>query len=331
MTVHCAIFAFLVLLLGCGKPAVEMPPPPGEISSVSGMIGPAGGRIGMPGGAFLDIPADAIDSSRMFSISATTEAAPFGAVTPVYRFEPDGIIFAHPVTITLPLAEDAPGNLRIFWSKQKESGFEEIGGSKTGRAISAQVLHFSGGYAAPGTGSRTVSGSQIVTYIAPGRITNVPTDLSRLQPLIYTQTGQRLAGQGFADGTFRVSNVPDGPYLLNIGNDFYVTDSSVFDAGRVSAGRPDAVLSTKPTALRFTLTKLFAWQDGEKLEAFSAENDTWWFEISNNLTPGSTTLSNFSFDHTQAVTSYGDYGRGFLIDGTRGDFLTLAQLSKRTS
>src|SRR5262249_41921526 len=61
------------------------------------------------------------------------------------------------------------------------------------------------------------------------------------------------------------------------------------------------------------------------------EADTWWFELDPALTSGATSLMGFSMDHSQAVAGNTVFGRGFLIDGSKGDRLTLAQLVKRSS
>jgi hypothetical protein len=71
-----------------------------------------------------------------------------GAVTPVYKFEPDGTVFQQPVTVTFLLANATPP-LAVFWSKPDKTGYEQLTSTFGTGSIAAQISHFSTGYVAP--------------------------------------------------------------------------------------------------------------------------------------------------------------------------------------
>src|SRR5262249_50508181 len=108
-----------------------------------------------------EIPPGAIDADTVISVAESSAPPPagIGAVTPVFDFGPDGIVFAHPVRITIPLASTA-GALSVWWTRHDGSGtFEPIGGSVVGSSIVVDVTHFSSGVVAADPGFRTISGT----------------------------------------------------------------------------------------------------------------------------------------------------------------------------
>lgn len=93
------------------------------------MVGPSGGRVALADGTAIDVPAGAVDAMQQIGVSISTDAPPTGALTPLYHFEPDGIVFARPVTVTLPIPASAPTSTRLFWSVHGGAGFDELGGA----------------------------------------------------------------------------------------------------------------------------------------------------------------------------------------------------------
>jgi hypothetical protein len=62
-------------------------------------------------------------------------------------FQPAGIAFSQPVTVTLPLPSGAPANVTIYWSQNgNSSAYDDVNGVVTGSTISAKVTHFSTGF-----------------------------------------------------------------------------------------------------------------------------------------------------------------------------------------
>jgi len=113
-----------------------------------GTIGPVGGTV-KGDGVTLDIPRSALGSDQKIRITRTTDEAPAGflARTPVYRFEPEGLVFIKPAHVSFAITDS---ELRddVLWSKPDKSGFERLGALVTATSLSADVLHFSEGFVA---------------------------------------------------------------------------------------------------------------------------------------------------------------------------------------
>jgi hypothetical protein len=75
------------------------------VDTASTIVGTAGAILKSPTGATVEVPRGALDRDTSISISATNQPPPAGfeTVSPVYRFEPSGIVFARPVKVSLPL------------------------------------------------------------------------------------------------------------------------------------------------------------------------------------------------------------------------------------
>jgi hypothetical protein len=122
----------------------------GSGATVTVMVGPSGGSVEV-GGATLMIPSGALSSETSITITETTEATPEGyeAYSPLYRFEPEGLVFAVPLTITLAYVGDR-GLATLFWSRREGSGYERLGGVPTSDDVAGEVSHFSTGFIANG-------------------------------------------------------------------------------------------------------------------------------------------------------------------------------------
>src|SRR5262245_34049451 len=93
----------------------------------------------------LVVPPGALSDDQAITVTASEEPAPAGyvAVSRVYRFDPDGLVFASPVEVRFVHAGDANG-LSIFWSSGE--GFQELPTYLVNGAMVASVTHFSRGF-----------------------------------------------------------------------------------------------------------------------------------------------------------------------------------------
>ncbi len=129
-------------------------PAPGSGESVTLTVGKKGGSVVLDasaGTAVLTIPEGAVAKDTEITITETTDAAPTGYTmySPVYQFEPAGLTFAKPLTITLPF--DGVAKLAtLFWSRSDGKGFERIGGIATSGLLNGSAAHFSKGFVADG-------------------------------------------------------------------------------------------------------------------------------------------------------------------------------------
>ncbi len=122
----------------------------GTGGTVTMMIGASGGEVAL-GDLRLTVPAGALASTTAITITETTMPTPAGyrAFSPLYEFEPAGLMFSMPATLTLPIrsgAADVP-LATLFWSRQSDGtgGFERRGGTPDGTNLTAEIEHFSTG------------------------------------------------------------------------------------------------------------------------------------------------------------------------------------------
>lgn len=311
---------------------------PGETSTTQ-TVGPAGGTVSTADGASLEIPPDAVDSDVDVTITETQDPAPSGsgAVSTLYRFEPEGLVFAHPVTLTLPLPSGVTSGVSVYWSKSSGPGYDEIGGTVGSGSISTEIVHFSTGFVGTATGTRTVSGSQVATWKKmDGTITNVPDDLASIavEALVLDSAGNFTShpATGASNGTFTISGIPDGEYYLHLGPSYFVTSDPALDLGYVRLGRPDAAAASTASTFTFDVTGMDAWAPGDQLEMYSPNVDSWWFDLEFGTTPTSGQIALSSYPVTETQGFYFNYPTpARLIEGSKGDDFVLAQLSSRTT
>jgi hypothetical protein len=67
----------------------------------------------------------------------------FSLLSPVYRFEPAGLTFARPVTVTLPFAAAQGIAPLLFWSRRDGSGYDMVASRVQGAFVVGAVSHFS--------------------------------------------------------------------------------------------------------------------------------------------------------------------------------------------
>lgn len=141
--------AAIVALVGVIGLTCVNPPPPPPPPGRPGPIGPLGGSVDLADGARLVVPAGALGVEVALTVEKTSETPPVaGALSSLYRFGPEGTHFAVPVQIRLP-APTAPGDARLYWSKDGASGYDALGATVENGEVVALVTHFSSGFVGP--------------------------------------------------------------------------------------------------------------------------------------------------------------------------------------
>lgn len=109
------------------------------------VIGPDGGTIEYEG-LTLIVPAGALSEDVEIELTKTGEApaGEFTRLSPVFKFEPEGLQFAAPVSVRMPFTGTArdPG---MYWASAGDP-FQRIGGAVEDGAVVAEVSHFSQGF-----------------------------------------------------------------------------------------------------------------------------------------------------------------------------------------
>ena len=309
--------------------------------TVQKVVGSGGGTVQAPGGVTLNVPTFALDSSQPITVTQTIDPAPASIpqLSPVFKFGPEGTVFAQPVTISIPFTGD-PAHARLFWTRLgSATEYENLGGTVMGNLLVAQVTHFSAGFVGTGPAVRDVSGTQVNTWLTETTSTNVADDLSApgsIEALIPDGSGgfTRIPGVGTAAGTFTIPGVPDGSYYLHSLRSFYVTTSSAPDLGGYRLGRPDVAV-VDPSQLATTRTvlnvgNLNPWQQGDYLELFSWSANAFIFGVAENALTGRPAVGDTALvGLTVDETAFSNSGGANLIDGTKGDAALLIQLSTR--
>lgn len=127
----------------------------GTGETVTAMVGLEGGTVELEN-ATLTVPAGALATPTMITVTETTMPTPAGyrAFSPLYRFEPEGLVFEAPVTVSIrsnASGADVPLGT-LFWSRDAADGggWERLGGIPGGGEVEGQVTHFSFGFIADG-------------------------------------------------------------------------------------------------------------------------------------------------------------------------------------
>lgn len=136
-----AVAAAALALTACGSSTS-----PAESYAVTQAIGPAGGTM-LVDGATITFPAGALAETKQITITATANQPPEGfvAISKVYECGPTGTSFAQPVTMAMPFEGDATG-ATMFWSSGADPAFKDVGGTREGNLMKAEVRHFSSGF-----------------------------------------------------------------------------------------------------------------------------------------------------------------------------------------
>ncbi len=174
----------LLLWSGCEKKENETPPPTGPstgdyqasgsvTSDTSGVITTAtGAKIVVPEGA-VPLTTTGATGTMVFSIERNTDLTitpPPGEtlISDVYRFGPDGFVFASPVEVTIPILGTAdPGEVTIYRVNPTTGEYEPCGSGYNAetRTISDQTYEFSSRFATSRTPNSTAWGCIHVTNL----------------------------------------------------------------------------------------------------------------------------------------------------------------------
>ena len=131
---------WLAALVACGGGKKAPPPDPNS-------IGAAGGVVSAAGGPSVTIPPGALPAQTTITIEETALATPDGALTSVYRFGPDGTVFAKPVTVAFPVATGISA-ASVYWSRPgSPTVYDALDAEVTAGKATASVTHFSLGFA----------------------------------------------------------------------------------------------------------------------------------------------------------------------------------------
>ncbi|MEW5739699.1 MAG: hypothetical protein AB1938_12270 [Myxococcota bacterium] len=140
---------------GCGSSAkLNMTPAVTAVGTpsgpeVTGVIGPAGGRLASSDGLFtLEVPPGAVAGDTTFTVSALLNTAP-GAVR-TYRVGPDGTTFLSPATVRFSfteaeLAGSTPEGFRIAFQDEQRRWeiLKSVGVDAQARTVSGTTTHLS--------------------------------------------------------------------------------------------------------------------------------------------------------------------------------------------
>lgn len=305
------------------------------------VIGPDGGVLLGPDGVSAVVPMGALAVDTSFRVEAIDAPGADGGVERIYRFLPP-TLFARPVTVRLPLAGAATAG-DLYWSKVGAlGGYDPMGGASAGGYVTSSVVHFGAGYSGATGATRTVVGSNVRTHLASTFETFGPRQLGAISftVLVAEDGGTRaIPGQGFSDGTFRIADVPRGPYVLRWGaaDHYFRNEESAIDLGSAVDGRPTVALSAPAsgtTTATFNVTDVEPWSAGSSLDMFSTqaglaargiEGDP----LAKNVPQadgGATALVNLTVPLRER-----DGAPARRIEGSKGDRLHLFQLSQRSS
>jgi hypothetical protein len=93
----------------------------------------------------LTIPAGALPSTTDVGVDVDPAGPPasYDAFSPLFRFTPDGLTFAAPVTVTFAASANVPA-ATVYWSSA--DGYSPLPTTWSGATASAVVHHFSGGF-----------------------------------------------------------------------------------------------------------------------------------------------------------------------------------------
>ena len=116
--------------------------------SASALIGPDGGTVSLKDGTTLIVPQGALSSDQTITVaSANINVDAYSPVSKTYRFQPAGLTFSIPVTVTIPYDYRLGVIFDAYWSLvSDEMSFEKISGTFSETAATVQVSHFSYGF-----------------------------------------------------------------------------------------------------------------------------------------------------------------------------------------
>lgn len=124
-------------------PPVELPPT-GATASLT--IGSSGATLTL--GTFtLEVPPGAIpeETEVRVRVSDPTPPSHFQAYSPVFHFEPEGLVFARPITVRMPFNGDSR-TATVFWTTRINGAYAPVPTRIEGRYAIAESTHFSSAF-----------------------------------------------------------------------------------------------------------------------------------------------------------------------------------------
>ena len=255
------------VLIGCGGH-------PAAPQKTTATIGPRGGVVQVPGGPALNIVPNALASDTVITVQPHG-SAPADALSTSYDISPADLALARPATLSIPVDASVQA-AAIFLSKPgSATDFEIIPAMVANGVASTSIARFGIGYAGPSEGhKRTVHGTIATVYWADdGSKATLPGTLGpgMTVPAIWVPTGKnyrRIAVSFGADSSFSISDVPEGPYFLEVDQKWDATTTwaqlieltgSHPDLSTVTTARPDVQVSSKTTSFTLDLAGLTPW------------------------------------------------------------------------
>jgi hypothetical protein len=160
-------------------PASDAPAPDASAgTAVSAMIGSAGGTVVHPSGARLVFPAGALTSHTTITIrdGAAPAARGFRWIGPGFQFEPSGLRFAAPVSLTLPydparLGTDPAASISVYHAAGATTAFAPVATTvdTAARTATGTIYSFSQGGAGVPVVDRTIPLSFTPRDLGAGR------------------------------------------------------------------------------------------------------------------------------------------------------------------
>ncbi len=149
-------FSWLLVgvLVGCGTSHTVVPEPDaGPPPSIPTAGATASLTVGAGGGTLeledleLHVPAGAVAAGTVITVTVESAAppAPFTGFSPVFRFEPAGLVFDEPVTVRLPFDGD-PAVASVFWTTLGAAAYAPVATRTEGRIAIVESTHFSSAF-----------------------------------------------------------------------------------------------------------------------------------------------------------------------------------------
>jgi hypothetical protein len=174
----------------------------------SAVIGPAGGQVTAKG-IVLSVPAGALTASTLISVDVSSDVppAPYVALSPLYRFVPDGLTFAVPATVTMeaPGATSLPTDASVLWSTGTSGAYGRLPTTVTGSTATAIVAHFSSGFlgfvpADAGSDASTMGDASDATISEAGPVDGANADVGDATVDVAPEASDQADASGDADG-----------------------------------------------------------------------------------------------------------------------------------
>ncbi len=179
-------------------------------------------------------------------------------------------------------------------------------------------------------GTQFIKGKYVTRFVQnDGRVISIAGDLSAATVTVWLETDAGTFEQrsvlGDVNGNYVVPDVPQGPYVFQLGSIFIATDSRVVNLGDNVPGRPDVVVLNPNEGISLTAGNLAPWSKNDELQLASWGAGIGYFSSALNSAilrthvpdAGDTSLSDLWIDM-----------EGWdAIEGTKGDDLRIFQLS----